>query len=115
MNTNNYKIEKMPYYVYVIELDKEVIKSKKFRNKNPNMNPKRVCYYVGQTYHNPEVRFKQHKSGYKSNSFVKKYGLYLCKRKYQKYNPIKTREEAEILEQRLTKKLRLKGHGVWSN
>ena len=99
----------------MIELDKEVIKSKKFRNQNPNFNPNKVCYYVGQTAHCPDVRFKQHKLGYKSNSYVRKYGLSLCKRKYKKFNPIKTREKAEKIERELTEKLRRKGHGVWSN
>jgi len=32
-----------------------------------------------------------------------------------KYNPLATREEAEKIEQYLTKRLRAKGHGVWSN
>ena len=105
----------MPYFVYVIELDKEVLKSKKFRERNPYMNPKKVCFYVGQSANEPEIRFKQHKDGYKSNSYVRRYGLYLKQRKYKKYNPIKTRKEAELIEKRLTEKLRRKGHGVWSN
>ena len=105
----------MPYYVYVIELDKEVLKSKKFIVRNPNVNPKKACFYVGQSAHEPEIRFRQHKEGYKSNSFVRKYGLWLRPRKYRKYNPIKTREEAEEIERQLTNKLRRKGHGVWSN
>jgi hypothetical protein len=105
----------MPYFVYVIELDREVIKSKKFRSRNPNLNPKKACFYVGQSAHNPEIRFWQHKRDYKSNSYVKRYGLSLRPRKYKKYNPIGTRKEAEIIEQKLTEKLRKKGHGVWSN
>jgi len=105
----------MSYYIYIIELDKEVLKSKKFRLRNPNMNPKKVCFYVGQSAHKPEIRFKQHKVGYKANNFVKKYGLWLKQRKYKKFNPIKTRKEAEILEKKLTERLRKKGHGVWSN
>jgi hypothetical protein len=105
----------MPYSVYIIELDKEVIKSKKFRIRNPNMNPRKACYYVGQSAHLPEIRFKQHKEGYKSNSFVKRYGLNLKTRKYRKFNPIKSRKEAEEIEKKLTEKLRKKGHGVWSN
>jgi len=105
----------MPYYVYVIELDKEVLKSRKFRNHNPQLNPGKSCFYVGQTCHNPENRFRQNKDGYKANRFAKKYGLCLRRRKYKKYNPIETREEAEMIEQELTKKLRLQGHGVWSN
>ena len=56
----------MPYYVYVIELDSEVAKSKKFRTQNPQMNPKLPCLYVGQSTHAPEIRFKQHKTGYNS-------------------------------------------------
>jgi len=105
----------MPYFVYVIKLDKEVTNSKKFRSRNPNINPKKTCFYVGQSAHFPEIRFRQHKQGYKSNSFVKRYGLYLIPRKYKKYNPIETRKEAEDTEKRLTEKLRKKGHGVWSN
>ena len=103
----------MPYYVYVIELDKEVIKSKKFRLQNPNMNVRKKCFYVGQTCHEPNIRFKQHKDGGRlSNNFVKTYGLWLRKRIYRKYNPILTREKALTLEEELTEKLRKKGHGV---
>ena len=105
----------MPYFVYVIELDKEVLKSKKFRERNPDLNSKKACFYVGQSAHEPSIRFSQHKQGYKSNSFVRRYGLWLKPRKYKKFNPIKTRKAAEIIEQKLTKKLRKKGHGVWSN
>jgi predicted GIY-YIG superfamily endonuclease len=105
----------MAYNVYVIKLDKEVLKSKKFRERNPNLNPRRVCFYVGQTTHDPVTRFKQHKQGYKSNSFVKRYGIRLVWRKFQRYNPIQTRKDAEQVEQWLTNKLRKKGHGIWSN
>ena len=105
----------MPYYVYVIELDKQVLKHKKFRDRNFVLNPRKSCFYVGQSAHLPEIRFSQHKDGYKSNSYVRRYGLKLRPRKYKKYNPIKTREDAERIEQLLTKKLRKKGHGVWSN
>ena len=105
----------MAYNVYVIKLDKEVLISKKFREKNPHMNPRLACYYVGQTTHDPITRFKQHKTGYKANRFVKKYGLKLVPRKFKKYNPIAKRKDAEQIERWLTIKLRKKGHGVWSN
>lgn len=105
----------MSYNIYIIELDKEVLKSKKFRERNPSMNTKKACFYVGQSVHKPDIRFKQHKDGYKSNNFVRRYGLRLKRRKYKKFNPIKTREEAEVIEQKLTEKLRKKGHGIWSN
>jgi hypothetical protein len=70
---------------------------------------------VGQTCRDPDTRFKQHKDGYKSNSFVRKYGLWLRRRKYKRFNPIDTREEAERIEKKLAETLRQKGHGVWSN
>jgi hypothetical protein len=105
----------MKYFVYVIELDKEVINSKKFRSRNPNLNKRKKCFYVGQSAHTPEIRFSQHKQGYKSNSFAKRFGKRLMPRKYKKFNPIKTRKEAEEIEMKLTYKLRKKGHGVWSN
>jgi len=105
----------MPYNVYVVELDKEILGSKKFREKNPHLKPRRACYYVGQTSHDPVVRFQQHKAGYKANSFVKNYGVCLVPKRYSRYNPLKTRKDAEHMEQWLAEKLRKKGHGVWSN
>ena len=105
----------MSYYVYVIELDKEVGKIKKFRNKNPEYIYGNRCFYVGQTARAPLLRFKQHKEGDKSNSFVKKFGLNLTPKLYQKYNPIPTRKDAEELEKYLTAKLRNHRYGVWSN
>jgi hypothetical protein len=105
----------MVYYVYVIQLDKLVLKSRKFQINNPNINPNLPCYYVGQSFHKPETRFWQHKKGYKSNRYVKEYGLGLCPRFYESLNPIKTRKEAEFIEVKLTENLRSKGHGVWSN
>ncbi len=84
----------MVYNVYVIELDKEVLSSKKFREKNPCMNTGKACFYVGQTTHDP-VR--------------------LVPEIFTKFNPIAKRKEAEYIEQWITEKLREKGHGVWSN
>jgi len=106
----------MPYYVYVIELDRDVLKSGRFRRANPGLNPALPCFYVGQTVKKPEKRFKQHKKGGRlSNTLVRKYGRVLRKSLYRKYNPIPTRKDAEDLEKMLTEKLRSQGHGVWSN
>lgn len=105
----------MPYHVYVIKLSKKVRHSKKFRKANPNMKHWKACLYVGQTCHSPKVRFQQHKNGYKSNRFVKRFGLKLKPGLYKKYNPIQTRREAELIEEGLAEKLRNKGYGVWSN
>lgn len=105
----------MKYYVYVIRLDNSVLKSRKFRLRNPEVNMSLPCFYVGQSCHPPETRFWQHKKDYKGNRFVKKFGLGLCPRLYEIFNPISTRKEAERIETMLTENLRSKGHGVWSN
>ena len=105
----------MKYYVYVIRLDDAVLKSRKFRSRNPHVIPGLPCFYVGQSCHPPETRFWQHKKGYKANHFVKYFGLGLCPRLYESFNPIATCKEAEIIEAKLTKNLKTKGHGVWSN
>ena len=105
----------MGYYVYVIRLDDAVLKSPKFRRHNPDVNPSLSCFYVGQSCHPPETRFWQHKQGYKGNRFVKDFGLGLCPRLYERFNPIGARKEAEMIEVKLTESLRREGHGVWSH
>ena len=105
----------MNYYLYVIELDKKVSKSKKFRTKNPNFVYGSRCFYVGQSARAPMLRFKQHKEGYKSNYFAKTYGLRLVPEFYEKYNPIPSRKDAEDLERYLALKLRKGGYGIWFN
>ena len=103
------------YFVYVIELDPKVADLRKFREKNPNYIKGNGCVYIGQTAKNPELRFEQHKEGYKSNKYAKYYGVKLRPDFYNKYNPIPTRKDAEQLEEYLSKELRGKGIGVWFN
>lgn len=105
----------MKYYVYVIRLDTAVLKSKKFLRYNPDIDITLPCYYIGQSAHPPEVRFWQHKQGYKSNRFARKFGLGLCPQYYTQLNPIESRKEAENIERKLTERLRSRGYGVWSN
>jgi hypothetical protein len=101
--------------VYVIRLDDAVMNSRKFQSQNPDPAMNLACFYVGQSCHPPEIRFWQHKTGYKGNRFVKQFGLGLCPGLYERFNPIGTRREAERIEAKLTKSLRRKGHGVWSH
>ena len=54
------------YYVYVIELDEKVTTHKKFRQKNPKYIRGNGCVYIGQSARKPEIRFEQHKEGYKA-------------------------------------------------
>ena len=105
----------MKYYLYVIELDKDVGKSAKFRKQNPNFRIGSRCFYVGQSARAPMLRLKQHKEGYKSNIFARRFGIKLVPELYEKYNPIPTRKDAEELEEYLANKLRKERYGVWFN
>ena len=101
------------YSVYVIELDPAVRQVQKFRNRNPRMNPLIPCFYVGSTWQTPDQRFDQHKQGYKSNRYAKRFGLQLRPDIFESYNPIPSRKDAEELEEYLANRLRAQGHGVW--
>ena len=89
------------YYVYIIELDEKVSNFEKFRLRNPLYLKRKGCVYVEQSIRRPSLRFEQHKEGYKSNKYARKYGIKLLPEPYEKYNPIPTREDAEDLEKRL--------------
>ena len=95
------------YFVYVIELDPKVADLRKVRKKNPNYIKGNGCFYVGQSTRPPELRFEQHKEGYKSNKYAKYYGKKLRPDIYKKYNPIPTRDDALSIETYLGKKLNL--------
>ena len=105
----------MAYYLYVIELDKKVGTLAKFRKQSPNFIFGNRCFYVGQSAKAPMLRFKQHKECYKSNTFVRRFGIKLVPDFYEKYNPIPTRKDAEELEEYVACKLRDKRYGVWFN
>jgi len=103
------------YYVYVIELDPLVADQRKFRDKNPKYIKGNGCVYVGQSVRKPNLRFEQHKEGYRSNKYAKRFGLKLRPDLFEKYNPVPTRKDAEEIEQMLGKELRGRGYGVWYN
>ena len=98
--------------IYVIDLDTAVMESKKFREANPQYIEGKPCAYVGMTGHSPEKRFRQHKEGYKSNKYVKKYGLRLKPRQFASHNPM-THDDAKEMEMEKARRLRKKGWGVW--
>lgn len=105
----------MKFYVYVIELDPTVADFRKFREKNPKYIKGNGCVYVGQSAQKPEVRFEQHKEGYKSNKYAKRFGLKLRPDLFLQYNPIPTRKDAEEIEIMVGENLRRRGFGVWYN
>lgn len=100
--------------IYVIELDKQVLEKRKFREANPDYVAGSPCVYVGMTSKTPEERFEQHKSSYKSSRIVKQFGIRLKPRQYQSLNPM-SRDEATEMEFEKARRLRKKGWGVWVN
>jgi hypothetical protein len=98
--------------VYVVLLSKDVLYERKFVKCNPNYDPDKPCVYVGMTGQSPDVRFDKHKAGFKSNRYVKKYGLRLMPELYECYNPMPY-EAALDMEIELGIFLRAKGYGVW--
>ena len=100
--------------LYVIRLDDAVLRKRKFRERNPGYQPGKPCVYVGQTSLDPDIRFQQHKEGYKSSRIAKKYGKYLMRKRYERLNPVPA-AEAEDQEKALAATLQRKGYGVWWN
>jgi len=64
--------------LYVITLDPEVLWIKEFRQANPGYVEGMPCLYVGITIHEPGDRFEQHKAGYRSSKYPRKYGIELA-------------------------------------
>ena len=100
--------------VYVIELDKKVASVSKFMLANQQYSGTMPCVYVGLTGLPPEVRFQNHKKGYKASRFVKLYGLHLMPHLFAHLNPMEYNEAVKS-EIDLAKQLRAQGYGVWQN
>ena len=103
----------MPYTLYVIELDPEVRTRKRFMAKNPDARADKPSVYVGMTGKTAEVRFQEHKEGYKANKYAQELGIKLRPRLYANYGNMATRAEALLAEQRLVDRLRKRGYAVW--
>ena len=100
------------YSVYVIELKKALASINKFKKENPDYEHKKPCVYVGMTWIDIKERFENHKSGYKSSRFVKKFRLELMPKLYEQFNPMSYRDALKM-EKSLAGDLRKKGYGVW--
>ncbi len=98
--------------VYVILLDREVLEHQRFRDANPDHNPVKPCVYVGMTGKPPAERFIDHQRGYKSNTYVYKYGVRLLPKHFERLNPMRYKE-AVAEEKRLANRLRREGYAVW--
>jgi predicted GIY-YIG superfamily endonuclease len=97
--------------VYVVLLSREVCKSRKVREANPNRATEKPCVYVGLTGHSPEKRFANHKKGIKAASFVRRFGLKLLPELYEHLNPMPY-DAAAQMEKDLAEDLRAAGYTV---
>ena len=109
------------FCIYVIELDKKVLKDKKFRAANPDYKEGKPSVYVGYTSKTPEIRLEEHLSGKRNrggrgrlfNKYAKNYGLWLKPRLYKSHNPFSSKEEAKNFEVEKARRLRKRGYAVW--
>jgi len=114
--------EPIQYYVYIGQLKKEFAKSKKAKQKNKNPDPNKFGLYVGYSSKPPKERWSQHltkarnKKGRLYSKVAADWGEnYIHWKKFEKYNPLKTIEDAKALEKKIAIKYRDKNFAVWSD
>ncbi|MGH8092367.1 MAG: hypothetical protein ACREIF_02685 [Chthoniobacterales bacterium] len=103
--------EKFHHNVYVILLDRTVLKHRSVLESNPKRDPSKPCVYVGMTGLPVAHRFENHKHGYKSSWVVEKYGVRLLPELYEHLNPMPF-EAAAQMEVELAEDLRAEGYTV---
>jgi len=91
------------YTVYVIDLSDDVPKDRVGRNG---------WIYVGQTALTREARYQEHIDGYKANGWVTKHHLGINEELCDRYPQVRTRVEAEALEEQAAVELEEEGWNV---
>ena len=96
------------YFVYVIELRKPFLRRSRAAT--------RPSVYVGSSALPPEARFKHHKTGALGTSrHVRRHGMRLLPRFYERYNPLRSRQEAQDAEKAIRAQLEAKGFRVYGS
>ena len=101
------------HFVYVIELDKDVLYESKFKKANPDYETGKPCVYVGMTGYDPDTRFDQHKAGIKANTYARLYGERLMPELVADLKQPMSYSDAKYLEVDVAIKLRELGYAVW--
>jgi hypothetical protein len=99
--------------LYVITLDPEVLWIKEFRQENLGYIEGMPCVYVGMTIHDPGDRFEQHKTGYRSSKYPRKYGVELALELIDGFDGEGLNDN--VREAALADWLRAQGCAVWQN
>ena len=99
--------------LYVITLDPEVLWDRDFRQENPGYHEGMPCVYVGITVHEPGDRFEQHRAGYRSSKYPRKYGIELAQELIEGFDGEGLDDAAK--EAALADWLRDQGFAVWQH
>ena len=105
--------KKRPRNLYVITLDPEVLWDREFRQANPGYIQGMPCVYVGLTIHEPGDRFEQHRAGYRSSRYPRKYGIELAQELIEGFDGEGLSDADQ--EAALAEWLRRQGCAVWQN
>ena len=112
--TPRHCVETHGWTLYVIDLNKTVLKNRRFKSANPGYVNRRPCVYVGLTFRTAEERYEQHKAGIHATRIVKRYGVGVREAECRLLRPM-SHKHAEKKEAALASRLRGRGWGVWSN
>ncbi len=99
--------------LYVITLHPAVLDRQEFRDANPAYIEGMPCVYVGLTIHDPGERYQQHKTGYRSSKFPRRYGVELAQELMDGFEENDLGDEQK--EAALAEWLRGQGYAVWQN
>ena len=106
-----YRGRRGDYAVYVVLLRRDVARTARFANANPDWRQERPCFYVGMTSRPVLARLRQHLRGPKSSRYVRRFGLCLMPDLFAHLNPLDRHGAAEM-EETLANDLRAQGAGV---
>ena len=115
--------KKQKFHVYIGQLRKEFALSDIAKKKNKNPDPNKYGLYVGSTGKTPRQRWEEHlnripnKKGEKNwSDIAADWGEnYIHWKKFEDFNPLQTRSDAERLEKELAIKFSKKGYATWSD
>ena len=99
--------------LYVITLHPAVLDCQEFRDANPNYVEGMPCVYVGLTIHEPGDRYEQHKTGYRSSKYPRRFGVELALDLIDGFDGSGLSDEDR--ESALADWLRDQGYAVWQN
>ena len=104
------------HYVYVIELKPHLLGEERIALANPGYRYRadRPLLYVGMTGRTPEIRYVQHRTGYKASRYTRRNCVALRRDLFEHLGPM-TRDEAAAMEVNYADELRSRGYAVWQN